>query len=163
MNIVSALVQHYSQILPINESALPHVNSLSDVDLANLAAQSVYFKVVLIDEKVSGFLLAMEQGADYQSLNYQWFSRRYDSFLYVDRIVVASDCAGAGLGTALYKNLIESLGHRAPVLTCEVNLKPANTPSLKFHQKLGFEQIDTQDTEGGRKTVSLMARQLAES
>jgi len=161
MNIVPALQPHYAQILALNESALPHVNSISETDLASFAALSVYFKAVLIDEKVSGFLLAMEQGVDYQSLNYQWFAERYDSFLYVDRIVIAADCIGAGLGTALYQDLIESSGHRAPVLTCEVNLKPSNTPSIKFHQNLGFEQIGTRDSEGGEKTVSLMARQLS--
>ena len=161
MNIVPALEQHYARILAINESALPHVNSLSVADLTALAAESTYFKVVLIDEKVCGFLLVMEQGADYQSLNYQWFSRQYDSFLYVDRIVIAAASVGTGLGTALYKDLIESIGHRAPVLTCEVNLKPPNAPSIEYHRKLGFEQIGTQDTEGGKKTVSWMARQLA--
>jgi len=160
MDIVPAIRQYFAEILPINESALPHVNSLEEADLVGLAEESVYFKVVLIDEKVCGFLLAMEQGANYQSLNYQWFSRRYESFLYVDRIVVAADHAGAGLGAALYKDLIESTGYSAPVLTCEVNLRPANTPSIEFHKKLGFKQIGTQDTEGGKKTVSLMAREL---
>ena len=47
-----------------------------------------------------------------------------------------------------------------PILTCEVNLKPPNDGSILFHEKYGFEQVGTQETDGGEKEVSLMVYQI---
>jgi len=47
-----------------------------------------------------------------------------------------------------------------PIITCEVNLKPKNDESLLFHKKYGFEQVGTQETDGGKKEVSLMVYKI---
>lgn len=158
--IVDAQPSHYPGIILINESAVPHVNSITEDDLATLAAQSTYFRVVLLpDDAVAGFLLVLREGQNYQSLNYRWFSNQYETFAYVDRIVVTEANAVSGLGKALYQDLIQSVESHVPVITCEVNLKPVNERSLNFHRKLGFAEVGQQETEGGSKTVCLMARE----
>lgn len=48
-------------------------------------------------------------------------------------------------------------------VTCEVNIRPPNPESLAFHDRQGFVEVGTQETEDGRKTVSLRAKSLLES
>jgi len=164
LKLVDAEPHHYPAILEINESALPHVNSIDLKDLTSLAAQSAYFRVVeLPNAPVAGFLLAMREGQSYKSLNYRWFNEQYEKFVYVDRIVVAEEHADAGCGKVLYHDLIDAVAKETPVITCEVNLKPANERSLGFHQRLGFAEVGRQETEGGAKTVCLMARRSGAS
>ena len=45
---------------------------------------------------LDAFLLAFDQDANYDSPNYLWFRSRYQRFVYVDRIVVASSARGRG-------------------------------------------------------------------
>jgi predicted GNAT superfamily acetyltransferase len=42
------------------------------------------------------------------------------------------------------------------VLCCEVNVRPRNDVSLEFHHTVGFREVGQQDTDGGKKTVSLL-------
>ena len=43
-----------------------------------------------------------------------------------------------------------------PHLLCEVNVRPRNEASLLFHHSIGFREVGQQDTDGGKKTVSLL-------
>ena len=56
--------------------------------------------------------------------------------------------------------LRERLTGTAPVLLCEVNVRPRNDASLHFHHSIGFREVGQQDTDGGAKTVSLLALPL---
>ncbi|MEM8497515.1 MAG: GNAT family N-acetyltransferase [Pseudomonadota bacterium] len=158
--LVAALPNHYASILALNEQAVPHVNSIGITQLSDLANQSFYFKVALLENQVVGFLLCLSTSANYDSLNYQWFSQRYTEFIYVDRIVVSPDHAGLGIGKQLYENLQADAVHHAPIIACEVNLQPANPDSLAFHQKQGFCEVGQQETEGGQKVVCLMTKSI---
>ncbi len=105
--------------------------------------------------------MSLQPGQPYQSPNYRWFSEHYPKFVYVDRIAVSPAFKGKGIGRALYLN-VENLARRvAPVVTCEVNLIPANPDSLAFHKKLGFTEVGQQNTESGKKRVSLLAKMLS--
>lgn len=144
----------------MNEQALPHVNSVTLQYFHAQAANESYFRGVYLDEKLAAFLLAMSQEADYDSMNFLWFRCRYPQFIYIDRVVVTSAHRRAGLGEMLYEDLALWAGHRTPRLACEVNLIPKNEPSMRFHRKQGFVPVGTQKTDGGRKTVSLMVKEL---
>jgi hypothetical protein len=45
------------------------------------------------------------------------------------------------------------------VLTCEVNLRPPNEGSLRFHRRLGFREVGRQETPYGA-LVTLLALDL---
>jgi hypothetical protein len=45
-------------------------------------------------------------------------------------------------------------------MTCEYNLQPQNEISRKFHQRYGFIEVGTQETENGKKTVSLQIKEV---
>jgi len=148
----------YDSVLALNEAALPHVNSIGVPELTALAEQAFLFDLVWLDKAVVGFILVLREGADYQSLNYRWFSARYSQFVYVDRIVIAKTFARQGVGGLLYAKLEKFASEVAPVLACEVNLRPANPGSLAFHRALGFHEVGQQETGNGEKLVSLMIK-----
>lgn len=152
-----------STIHSMNEHALPHVNSMPlDYFHAQVDSDS-YFRAVYAGGRPVAFLLAMSEAADYDSLNFLWFRGHYDRFVYIDRVVVDPSHRRHGHGLALYKDLTEWSAGRTPRLACEVNIRPPNEPSMRFHRGQDFIPVGTQDTDGGRKTVSLMVREFDEA
>ena len=146
----------YAAVHALNEAAVPAVNSVPVAALVEFAAFADAFEVAHAGDRVAGFLVLLAPGASYQSPNYRWFQSRYPDFLYVDRVVVAEDSRGLGIGRAFYELARARAAARGAPLTCEVNLEPPNPGSLAFHERMGFRQVGTQRTDGGRKEVSLM-------
>src|SRR5258708_3581249 len=123
----------------LNEASLPHVSSIELRELERLGSIAAYFRVVEHAGEVAGFLLAMRPEAPYESVNFLWFKARYPNFLYIDRIVIAEAHRGQRLGWNLYAD-VETFAREigVPALTCEVNLRPPNPDSLRFHTRYGF-------------------------
>jgi len=154
--------------LALNNDAVPALNELDEPELTRLFGAAAHALAVawpdgerLAGFRLAGFCLAFAPGADYESLNYRWFSERYKSFTYLDRIVVDPSRRGGGIGAALYTELERRIAGHTPWLLCEVNVRPLNAGSLRFHHRLGFSEVGQQDTDGGRKTVSLLAKPLS--
>ena len=116
MEIRAAEKADYAAVLAMNEGALPHVSSLTEADFSVLAGQCFYFGVAWVDGVVAGFLMALRPGENYQSLNYRWFCEQYVSFVYIDRIVVAPQFNGLGIGRALYADVERAARGVAPIL-----------------------------------------------
>ncbi len=144
-------------VYAINEANLPHVNSISVERFGAFIGEAAYFRVALIGDDLAGYLVAFAPGADYDSLNYLWFQRHYEDFIYIDRIAVAAAARRRGVASALYRDFFGFTAGRTALVTCEVNTRPANPESLAFHASFGFREVGTQETDGGAKTVSLMA------
>ena len=147
-------------ILELNKAAIPAVNHLNEPEIRNLFSQAEYFQSLWLDQELIGFLIALGPGAIYNSPNYRWFKTRYDQFLYIDRIVINPIHQGLGYGRMFYDNLRESAEHQYPKITCEVNLRPKNESSFRFHRRYGFRQVGVQETEGGTKQVSLLVYKM---
>jgi uncharacterized protein len=98
---------------------------------------------------------------DYASENYRWFEARGVDHLYVDRVVVAPHARRRGVAGMLYDAVEEAAraGGRLEV-TCEVNVRPRNDASLAFHAARGYVEVGRQETDGGSKTVAMLARPL---
>ena len=100
------------------------------------------FHVGHVAAGADAFLIAFDEGADYDSPNYRWFCAQLPRFVYVDRIVVNAACRGQGLARRLYAELAavaRKAGHTE--LVCEVNLDPPNPVSDAFHAALGFREL----------------------
>jgi predicted GNAT superfamily acetyltransferase len=111
---------------------------------------------------LDAFLLAFDQGARYDSPNYLWFRNRYERFVYVDRIVVATAARGRGCARRLYHDLFDHAlraGHDR--VFCEVNLSPPNLVSDAFHAALGFVEVG--NAEVGNRIVRYLSRALSEN
>ncbi|MBI3544347.1 MAG: GNAT family N-acetyltransferase [Deltaproteobacteria bacterium] len=144
----------------INETEIPHVSSITVAELKVLAEQSFYFRLLESESgDIAGFVLALDETATYSSLNFQWFKSRYPRFIYIDRVVVSASYQGLGIGRLLYEDLEEVAKRSSSPLACEVNTRPPNPGSLRFHQRFGFREVGVQNTEGGKKTVALLLRE----
>jgi predicted GNAT superfamily acetyltransferase len=151
----------YPEILSLNTNAVPDVNLIDATILASLHDQALALLVARDrrDGQIAGFLLILDEAADYASVNYLFFKEHYPAFVYVDRIVVGPDHQRLGIGKRFYQQLFE-LGADKPA-ACEVNVYPMNEQSLTFHRQLGFETVGEQETEGGSKRVALLLRNAA--
>ncbi len=148
-----------AQLLVLNQSNLPHVGSISMRDMQHLYNQAIYFRVAELNDQLAGFLIAFEPRADYGSLNFLWFKKRYPNFVYIDRIVIAAEARRKSIASALYRNLEDfAVQRHIPQMACEYNLRPPNEISRQFHRRYGFKNAGTQETENGKKTVSLQIK-----
>ena len=98
----------------------------------------------------------MSHLSPYRNENFEWFSRTYERFVYIDRVVVSSDARGLRLGSILYDDLFRyARANDIPRVACEYNLVPLNEPSRLFHNKFGFKEKGIQWVSNGTKQVSL--------
>jgi predicted GNAT superfamily acetyltransferase len=157
-------LQDIAVLHEINEAAVPGVGSVSRTAFDELVAQAA--AVFVVGRRGTpgglgrpfGFALCMTEGLAYSSLNYQWLAQRYDRFAYVDRVAVAPEGRGRGLGALLYDAVVAHFEGRRPVLLAEVNLAPPNPGSVRFHERHGFAPIGERWSDGRQKGVVYMAR-----
>ena len=131
----------YSAVLAINNAAVPAMNMLDMDALDWLVTNASYARVSESSAAIHAFLIGLAPGTGYQSVNYQWFSRNYAEFLYVDRSAVANDAQRLGHGSALYDDLVTFARGKWPRIVAEVNLHPPNPGSVKFHERHGFTGV----------------------
>ena len=147
-------------VLALNESEVPHVGKIGIEQMDWFARHAHYFRVAWSGESLAAFLVGLRPGSSYASPNYRWFCDRYDDFAYVDRVAVAADFRRYGLASRLYDDFAAAMPATVRVMTCEVNIRPPNEESMRFHDRLGFERVGTQETENGSKEVALLAKSL---
>ena len=68
-------------ILDSNNINKPQVGFLKNKRLELLINQSSYCKVAKFKGEFAGFLLCLPENKDYDSLNYQWVSKRFSNFV----------------------------------------------------------------------------------
>ncbi len=147
-------------VLALNNANVPELNELDAAEVARLAALAEAALVAEVDGAFAGFCWVLGPNQPYGSLNYDWFSRQYSDFVYLDRIAVHPQFRRYGIGRVFYRMLVQQFSGARPLLACEVNLRPRNEASLHFHHSLGFREVGRQETDGGTKTVSLLALPL---
>jgi uncharacterized protein len=156
MDIRDTVEADFERILELNDAEVRQTSPMDRERLILLHRLASFHRVAIVDGVVAGFLLCMREGAAYDSDNYRWFAERYQRFVYVDRIVVAADFGGRGIGRSLYADLFTCsrlLDVRR--ICCEYNIEPPNPASRAFHDKFGFSEVGTQWLADGNKQVSL--------
>ena len=147
--------------LELNNLNTPAVGELDHVQLQFLIDHSLYYFAIGADT-LHAFCITFAPGAPYTSVNYQWFSKNYTTFVYLDRIVVSENMRNQTLGEKLYLAVEQRMikDRCAPILTCEVNLNPPNHGSIRFHNRIGFHEVGQQESKPGL-TVSLLSKQIS--
>ncbi|MEX2476925.1 MAG: GNAT family N-acetyltransferase [Gracilimonas sp.] len=158
MNIRPASENDLSLVLDLNTAAIPHVSEVDLVDMKRFLKQADPFLVVEEEGEIAGFMIILQKGLEYDSLNYKFFCNNYEDFDYVDRIVIGENFRSKKLGSSLYNYLFQNSDKKN--VTCEINIKPPNKYSMEFHKALGFSQVAEQVTEGGKKSVAMMVKEL---
>ena len=144
-------------LLALNNESAAETSWLDAAALDRMIASAAVVTCIGTD---AAFLLAFDQDADYHSPNFVWFRERFDSFLYVDRVIVGEAHRRLGLGRMLYDDLFrraKRLGYMR--IACEVNNRPPNPVSDAFHARLGFAEVGTGTV--GSKLVRYLLRNVA--
>ena len=160
--LASAPENVLAEVLALNEAVEERTAPLDVPRLASLVGQAVFAEARLdVEGEVAAFLIGFDQDARYDSPNFAWFRERYDSFAYVDRVVVAPWAQGRGVARALYADYAAQAHARGlQRMTCEVNRVPPNPESDAFHAALGFEELAQAIPVPGRM-VRYLSRPLA--
>ena len=146
----------YDRLVEINRAEIQHTSPMDRNRLQELVSYSCFAKAAVISGKIVAFVLAMRENAPYVNANYLWFSKRYSQFLYIDRIVVAREQSGMGLGSRMYREVFQfAATEHLPLVGCEINVIPPNPASHKFHEKLGFREVGRQWLADNSKQVSM--------
>jgi predicted GNAT superfamily acetyltransferase len=139
---------------PLNETHAVELSPLTAERLAELVGQATYARC-----EDGAFLLAFDQSADYDGVNFLWFRDRYEKFIYIDRVCVDETHRRRGLARKLYEDLFQwAAEYSAGPVVCEVNSDPPNPGSDAFHAVQGFVEVGSARLEDRGKTVSYLAR-----
>lgn len=157
MRVRDATAADSPAILALNDAWVHFLSPLDAQRLALLVSLSAYYRVVEDDDgEILGFLLGFRENTTYDSPNYGWFTQRYETFFYVDRVVVAAAAQGRGVGRLLYDDFFATAkAAHVSVVAAEYYTVPPNPVSQRFHDRYGFHEVGTQWIEGGTKRVSL--------
>ena len=144
-------------IWKINEDGLPGTGKVSPEEIEALLDFSSLAVGAYYGEELAGFVICLPPKTAYGSLNYAWFNKRYNEFLYVDRIAVATQYQNQRIGTMLYGFVKRNAIENGIPVTAEVNIQPPNPGSMRFHDRHGFQQVGV--LEHDEKSVALFVYQ----
>jgi len=137
------LKPHRAKILRMNEEFVHWLSPLDDDGLSDLLNLAHYKKQI---HNADGALIGYAHDVNYDHKNLHWLRARFKEFFYIDRIILNSAAQGNGFGKQLYSDFEAEARQRGlPRLVCEVNTKPNNPGSHKFHERLGFRAIGDVD------------------
>ncbi len=148
----------HADVLGLNERFVHLLAPLADERLQRMTETGTV-EVIRHEGRFAGFVVTAMSGSGFTSDNFAWFGERYDSYCYLDRIVLEEDVRRLGLGRRVYDEIEARTARRAPLLTLEVNIDPPNEPSLAFHTGRGFAQVGERVIED--HTVGMMIKHLA--
>jgi uncharacterized protein len=146
-------------MLPLNNAHVKETSLLDEANLSLLLSTAFYARGV--NRGATALLIALDQNASYANPNFNWFRTHRQSFIYIDRVIIASAARGQGLATALYQDLFaaaKQAGHDRVV--CEVNIDPPNPASLAFHAVMGFVGVGEATIHNGTKSVRYLEKIL---
>lgn len=142
----------------LNRAHELELSPMSEAEMAAHLARATYARAA----EGGAFLVAFDEGGDYDSPNFLWHRARFDRFLYVDRVATAATHRRRGLAAALYRDLFAFAAERgAPRVVAEINSDPPNPESDAFHERLGFVTVGEAFLEGRGKSVRYVARDVA--
>ena len=135
----------------LNQANTPNVGSESYKNFEELIINADY-TLCIKNEEVIAFAICFadtDKTIEYlNSVNHKNFKeliKMINNFLYVDRIAVAENYRHLGIGSELYKKIINyGKSQNYTSVAAEINYLPIkNDISFNFHKKHGFEEIAT--------------------
>ena len=131
--------EHHAEILKNNARFVHWLSPLEEAELAALLGLATYTRQI---DGGAGALIGYAHDVDYDHKNLAWLRPRFDKFYYIDRVIIAEDAQGKSYGRRLYEDFEDEARKRGlPRLVCEVNTKPDNPGSHRFHERMGFKAL----------------------
>lgn len=149
-------------MLAINAESSPGVARLDQTEFDRLLAlPNAHLVAESSCETVIGYALAFPDFVEYDGEEFQKLLKTLNKpFLYIDQIAIRANKRRTGVASALYKGIeMHARSRSMSALCCEVNLRPPNPTSIKFHRRMGFEEFGRMETKDQR-TVLLMRMPL---
>jgi predicted GNAT superfamily acetyltransferase len=143
-------------MLALNNAHAKELGPLTMDSLGRLLGTAMHVRIA---GAMDGFLIALDERAEYDSPNFLWFKARYPRFAYIDRVVIAEAARGRGLARRLYEDLFATASGHSHVF-CEVNYDPPNPGSDAFHAAMGFSEIGRATLADRGKSVRYLSRTL---
>jgi predicted GNAT superfamily acetyltransferase len=157
IQLVSLLELNLDTLIALNNSYAVELSWVEKPQFEQMILNAVYARGV---SPTKGFLIAFDQTALYDNVNFHWFQARYENFIYVDRIVIDPAFRGQGAARALYADLFEfARSQRRSLIVCEVNADPPNPASDMFHKRLGFKPVGDNLIPSGKR-VQYLAKHI---
>lgn len=152
----------HAAVLAVNATCQPEVAPLELADLTGLLARYGRHSVAvdLRRGRVIGYLLTFDsEETGYNDEEIHAFRTAVARpFVYVAQIALAAEFRRVGLGRVLYESVFSAARTRGrPRLCADVNLRPPNDASLRFHARLGFRSIGEMETSIGYRVALLSA------
>jgi uncharacterized protein len=157
IQLVSLLELDLNALIALNNAHAVELSWVEKRHFEYLILHAFYARGVA---PAKALLIAFDETALYDNVNYLWFRGRYENFVYLDRIVVDSAFRGQGAAHALYEDLFEhASSHRRSLIVCEVNVDPPNPASEMFHKRMGFENVGESLIPSGKR-VQYLAKHI---
>ena len=165
--VLSLNQSHLDSVGPLDAQRLQWLVGLTDACLVAVVDEATPSAMVTgqpptndtpTSETVVGYVMVLPPGTAYDSPNYRWFSERYDSFSYLDRVVVAEAYQRRGIGRLLY-DAVEARARERGRMTLEVYADPPNITSLAFHAARGYLEVGRLTQTNG-KTCAMFVKEL---
>jgi predicted GNAT superfamily acetyltransferase len=156
-------------LLAINAANGPAVSRLTPADLDTLLAYagSHWVAEQVADEpaagRVVGYLMSYPSDSRYDDEEIRAFRARVaEPFVYICQVALAPEYRRRGMGRALYRAVHREAQRRGCALLCaEVNIRPPNHASLRFHLALGFRPLAELEVSSGFRVLMLTMPTLA--
>lgn len=149
-------------VLQLNQTEAHIVKDLTPERQAWVSNKQCLCFGAYVGGELAGFSMALPPNIEYGSPNYRWFGDRYDSFLYVDRVVVAKAFRGIGVAKSLVEETINRARRSGVRMVCsEFDKKPLNQESYALHQSKNFKEVGVRASLDGESVTSMQLLELA--
>ena len=145
----------FKEIIALNTRFESYLSPLSNSKLLFLLKESIFAKSIRVKQKLIGFLITIPPNSVYNSINYNWFNKKYNSFIYIDRVCISNEFQRHGLGQYFYGEVKSNFKKNTKRMVCEVNIFPRNKISESFHMRYGFKEVGKLKSKNSLKVVSL--------
>ena len=153
------LKSHHADLLRMNAQFVHWLSPLDQAKLDYVLTRATYQRQI---NDGAGVLLAYPDTVDYPDhKNLTWLQAHVQNFFYIDRIIIDAAVQGQSLGRRLYED-VERFAALAGYdhLACEVNTRPDNPGSHRFHQQMGFKTIGTENYPDYKAAVRYYSKAL---
>ena len=145
----------FKEIIALNTKFESYLSPLDNSKLLFLIKESSFAKSIRVKQKLIGFLITIPPNSVYNSINYNWFNKKYNSFIYIDRVCISNEFQRHGLGQYFYDEVKSNFKKNTKRMVCEVNIFPRNKISESFHMRYGFKEVGKLKSKNSLKIVSL--------
>ncbi len=135
---------HHEKLVAMNSQFVHWLSPLDAPRLYWLLERADYARQI---HDGAGMLIAYPSDVDYPDhKNIKWLSNHLDKFYYIDRIIIDEAKQGNGLGQILYDDVEDHARQNGfKWIACEVNTRPNNPGSHRFHLNRGYDVMGDAD------------------